>query len=117
MEITVKYENSEYRVAIGKGLLSSAGEIFSLNRKVFILTDDGVPARYAETIAKQAYKPFIHTIKSGEASKNLTVYSEILEKMLFLGFTRTDCVVAVGGGVVGDLAGFVAATFMRGIDF
>ena len=53
----------------------------------------------------------------GEASKNIKTYSAILEKLVENDFTRTDCVIAVGGGVVGDMAGFAAATFMRGIDF
>ncbi len=75
------------------------------------------PASYAKTVAAKCKEPFITAIPSGERSKSLENYKMLLEKMVENGFTRTDCVVAVGGGVVGDLSGFVAASFMRGVDF
>ena len=59
----------------------------------------------------------VYTVPQGEGSKSLAVYQKLLEAMLEAGFGRGDAVVAVGGGVVGDLAGFVAATYMRGVDF
>ena len=59
----------------------------------------------------------IITVQQGEQSKSLQTFEQLLSKMLELGFTRKDCVIAVGGGVVGDLAGFTAASYMRGIDF
>jgi 3-dehydroquinate synthase len=89
----------------------------NLNRKVLIVTDNGVPAQYAKTVASCCASPVIVTIPQGEGSKNLRNFETLCRTMLENGFTRTDCVVAVGGGVVGDLAGFAAASFMRGIDF
>lgn len=106
-----------YDINIGRGTLGSADEIFSLNRRVFIVTDDGVPDQYAKTVEGLCEKAMIFTVKQGEDAKSPSVLVELLEKMLEFGMTRTDCVVAVGGGVVGDLAGFAAATYMRGIDF
>ena len=106
-----------YDINIGRGTLGSAGEIFNLNRRVFIVTDDGVPDEYAKTVEGLCEKAMIFTVKQGEDSKSPSVLVELLKKMLEFGMTRTDCVVAVGGGVVGDLAGFAAATYMRGIDF
>ena len=84
---------------------------------MFILTDDGVPAQYAQTVADQCKEPHIHTVPQGEGSKSFAVLEELLIKMMELGFTRGDCVCSVGGGVVGDLGGFTAACYMRGIDF
>lgn len=106
-----------YDIHIGRGLLSRVGEYFSLDRRVLILTDDGVPAAYAEAVADACRTPTLVTVPQGEESKALSVWEDVLAVMLGEGLTRTDAVVAVGGGVVGDLGGFVAASYMRGVDF
>ena len=117
MEIKVQTLTGGYNIILQRGALNSVDEYLNLNRKALIVTDSGVPSVYAETVAKKAQNPYIVTIKEGEESKNFDNFKMLLEKLTEYGFTRTDCVVAVGGGVVGDLAGFCAATFMRGIDF
>ena len=106
-----------YDINVGRGLLERAGEFFSLDRKVFIITDSGVPEIYAKTISKCAKESKIVTVPEGEGSKSPETFAMLCQEMLDFGMTRTDCAVAVGGGVVGDLTGFVAASFMRGIDF
>jgi 3-dehydroquinate synthase len=106
-----------YDITVGRGLLSSAGDYFNLNRKVFILTDSGVPAEYSKAVKDASLCAKIATIPMGEESKSAENYISLLREMINFGLTRTDCVVAVGGGVVGDLAGFLAASYMRGIDF
>ena len=117
MTITVKTGVGSYNIRLKRGALEKAGEIFNLNRRVLIVTDTGVPSEYAQTVAAQCKTPIIKTIPEGEKSKRIDTYSDVLQTLTDNGFTRTDCVVAVGGGVVGDLAGFAAATYMRGIDF
>ena len=107
----------EYKIHIGAGLLHRAGGLFDLDRRVLIVTDDGVPEEYAKTVAACAKRAKIVTLPQGEATKNMDSFTLLLREMLDGGFTRQDCVVAVGGGVVGDLAGFAAACYMRGIDF
>ncbi|MBR2870136.1 MAG: 3-dehydroquinate synthase [Clostridia bacterium] len=109
-------ENS-YDVIIGKNLLNSANKYFNLNRKVLIVTDDGVPTEYSEAISKQCKTSKIVSLKSGEGSKSVDGLSKLYQAMIQMEMDRTDCIVAVGGGVVGDLAGFVASSYMRGIDF
>ena len=84
---------------------------------MLVVTDSGVPREYAEAVAAGAKESIIIVFPEGEASKNFDTYKSILEALVQGDFTRTDCVVAVGGGVTGDMAGFAAATFMRGIDF
>lgn len=106
-----------YDINIGRGLLSEADKYFNLSRKVFIVTDSGVPIEYAKAIAERSLDSRIVTVPMGEDSKSPRVYTMLLEAMIRFGMTRTDCAVAVGGGVVGDLTGFVAASYMRGIDF
>ena len=117
MEITVELGANSYPITIQRGTLARAGEYLNLQRKALVVTDSGVPAQYAETVADCCADPVIVTIPQGESSKNLRNFEELCRTMLQHGFTRTDCVVAVGGGVVGDLAGFAAASYMRGIDF
>lgn len=116
-KITVRLEKDPYDIILGVGVLSRANEFLNLDRKVLILTDSGVPSQYAQAIEKNCKDGFIYTIEQGEQSKNLDSFGKILSFMAKHRFTRTDCVVAVGGGVVGDLAGFVAASYMRGVDF
>ena len=117
MIITVNLGEQSYDITLERGALSKASSIFNLERKVLIVTDSGVPAEYALKIAKQCKSPYIVTIPQGEASKSFDNYSSLLAELVKNAFTRTDCVVAVGGGVCGDLAGFVASSYMRGIDF
>lgn len=106
-----------YDITVGRGLLARVGELLNLDRQVFIITDSGVPEEYARAVAKAAKSSVTVTVPEGEGSKSPETFVSLCEKMLKQGMTRTDCVVAVGGGVVGDLAGFAAASYMRGIDF
>ena len=117
MKITVELGNNSYDITIVCGGLAQADRFMKLDRKVLVVTDSGVPAQYAKTVAACCKEPDLVTVPQGESSKNLTNFELLCRTMLQKGFTRTDCVVAVGGGVVGDLAGFAAASFMRGIDF
>ncbi len=117
MILTTKTSVSQYDIVIKRGVLSNLKEYLNLDRKVLIVTDSGVPEIYAKTVAAQCKNGYIYTFVQGEESKNFDTYQSILKQMVTNGFTRSDCVVAVGGGVVGDMAGFAAATFMRGVDF
>ncbi len=117
MNIRMNLGINSYDIVVERGVLARAGEQLHLKRRVFIITDEGVPAKYAACVAAQCDKAHIATVKQGEGSKSIAVYEQLLKEMLSLGFDRGDCVVAVGGGVVGDLSGFVAASYMRGIDF
>lgn len=117
MNISINLGERSYDIVTGRGLLGRIGELTDLDRKVLVVTDSGVPAEYSEKVASSCKEPFVVTIEQGEKSKNFDNYKLLLETMLKNDFTRTDAVVAVGGGVVGDLSGFAAATYMRGIDF
>ena len=117
MILHLDLKENGYDIVLERGVLSRAGELLKLDRKVLVVTDSGVPAQYAETVAAQCKDAVIVTIPEGEASKCFAMFESLCKKLLEEGFTRTDCVVAVGGGVVGDLSGFVAASYMRGIDF
>lgn len=117
MLLPVNSPAGKYDVTIEKGALNRAETLIPTNGKTLIVTDDGVPKEYAEKIAKN--RPFSLTLRlpRGEKTKNLDSLKLILSKMVEASFTRKDRVVAVGGGVMGDLAGFAAAVYMRGVDF
>ena len=115
--INVITQTGNYDIDLGSGLLKNVGELLKLNRKVLIVTDDGVPKEYSEAVVRASKEPVTVTLKQGEESKNLDNLMKLERAMLEAGFTRGDCVVAVGGGVIGDLSGFAASIYMRGIDF
>ncbi|MBR5271991.1 MAG: 3-dehydroquinate synthase [Clostridia bacterium] len=117
MILRVNLPMDSYDIILERGCLKNAKDLLNLNRKCLIVTDSGVPEKYAQLVASQCFAPTLVTIEQGEKSKNIDNWKLLLETMLRNDFTRTDCVVAVGGGVVGDLTGFVAASFMRGVDF
>jgi len=117
MKLTVELKEKSYDIIIERGALNKIGELLPLQRRVLVVTDSGVPAEYAKTVADAAKDGHILTLPQGEENKNLGSFELILSALLEHSFTRTDCVVAVGGGVVGDMAGFASACYMRGIDF
>ena len=117
MIINVKNSIKSYDIVLENGILENAGDYIPASPRNIIITDSGVPASYSETVAAQVSNPYIFTIPQGESSKCFDSYMQIIKKMAELKFTRSDCVIAVGGGVVGDLSGFAAATYMRGIKF
>ena len=113
----------EYDVLVERGLLDRAGELLrevSAPGMAAIVSDDTVYALYGErtvkALEKAGYRVHSFTFPAGEGSKNLSTYADVLH---FLGehrFSRSDVVVALGGGVVGDLAGFAAATVKNAND-
>lgn len=113
----VKTSLGEYPITVLRHALSRAGELLDLDRRVLIVTDEGVPAVYAKTVARAAKEATLITLPTGESTKSIASFEKLLRVMLEKHFTRRDCVVAVGGGVIGDLCGFVASAYMRGIDF
>lgn len=117
MTLQVRTGQGQYDILIQRGGLQSVGELFDLDRKVLVVTDDGVPESYAMTVASQCGQAVLFVFPQGEKSKNLDTYTAMMDALVTHEFTRSDCIVAVGGGVVGDMAGFTAATYMRGVDF
>lgn len=123
MEILdVNITNHPYQVKIGEGLLKNTGELVANvwpTRKVALVSDDNVAPLYQEQVAtslrQSGFQVVTYQFKAGEESKSLTVVGELATQMTADGFNRDDGVIALGGGVTGDLAGFLAATYMRGL--
>ena len=116
--------SSPYDVLIGRSLLDSLGAHIKCTVgecKICIVTDDKVDALYSlraqQALQREGYSYKKFVIKNGEASKNTQNLIALLEFLAENTFTRSDCVLALGGGVVGDLAGFAAGIYLRGIRF
>lgn len=107
-----------YKVYVEAGVLNTVAS-FVAEDKLALITDDIVGPLYAanlkNTLEKLNKQVFVYTIPHGEDSKSIDCFASLLRKMTFDGFDRKAAVLALGGGVIGDLAGYVAASFMRGI--
>ena len=114
-----------YDIHIASGLLDKVGEeiekVCPKARRLAVVTDTNVDPLYSERVTKSmeaaGFYPAVFTAPAGEGTKCATHLAALWEGMMDFGLTRTDAVVALGGGVVGDLAGFAAATLLRGVDF
>lgn len=123
--LTVALPGREYDILIQRGLLARAGEhcraVLPGARKIALVSDSNVAPLYSQTVldslAGAGFETRLFTIPAGEASKNAGQLSRLWEDFMDFGLTRTDAVAALGGGVVGDLTGFAAATILRGVDF
>ncbi len=117
--LSVLSTRGAYRVWVGRGVRLELSDVLDAYRRVLIVTDDGVPEDYAAQIAGQCCpgSAVVVTLAAGEASKSPVTVERLCARMLSEGFDRHDCVVAVGGGVVGDVSGFAASCYMRGVDF
>ena len=123
--LRVDLDARAYEIRIAPGLLDAAGEHLRgacpQAARLFVVTDSTVGPLYRGRVEKSltsaGFRTAFHTVAAGESSKCASRLSELWESMMDFGLTRTDAVVALGGGVVGDLAGFAAATILRGVDF
>ena len=125
-ELTVDLGERSYPIYIGEGLLQRAGELFTKHgivkqSPVLVVSDTQVAPHYlaplTEQLEQSGYEVVSYVVPSGESSKSLDMFEQIMTQALQAGLDRKSAVVALGGGVVGDLAGYVAAAYMRGIRF
>ncbi len=113
-----------YDVIIGQGLLNESGKILKdtgISGKLGIVSDSNVAPLYLDTLTaslkEHGYEVISYVFPAGEQSKNLTTLSSILEFFAENGMTRKDTAIALGGGVTGDMTGFAAGVYMRGISY
>ncbi len=111
-----------YEIRIGQGLLDQLGDLcrpLGLGSSCLIISDSNVAPLYADrasrSLAKAGFRPELCIVRAGEGSKKWRVVIDLYSRALDVGLDRRSFIVALGGGVVGDLAGFVAATYLRGI--
>ena len=123
-KVRVELGDRSYDIYVGAGILGRLGEYFEQvcgRRRVVVITDENVGPLYGEaalgSLRGAGIKADLLSVGAGEASKRMAVVETLYDKLFDLSVERSDAILALGGGVVGDLAGFVAATFKRGIDY
>src|SRR5699024_7795769 len=120
--VTVETSTNNCQIVVKENIrFSVPAYLENTYSSIFVITDDTVAPLYADdvvqSVAENGYDVQIKAILSGEASKSMEMYEALQTSLLKAGVDRKGLIIALGGGVVGDLAGFVAATFMRGIDY
>ncbi len=122
--LSLALSTGSYDVVVGEGLLARAGALLAPvlpQKRAIVITDSAVAPLHLATLmdglAQTAIEARAITVKSGEASKDFATYSMVVDGLLDAGVERRTAVIALGGGVVGDLAGFAAATTLRGLPF
>ncbi len=123
LSVSVKVQ-PEYKVLIGKGLLNNVGSLISNIRPqgaCAVITDTNVEKLYLKTVLDSlksvGFMPSAYAFPAGEENKTMETLTGILDFMSEIPLTRSDFVIALGGGVTGDMAGFAAGVYMRGIPF
>ena len=123
--ITVPTPEGHYHICIGDGILAQAGRLLA-NRavskgQVAIVTNSDIAAHYAETLSEslrqEGYTPVLCLIPEGEAHKTLATIGNLYDQFVAAGLDRRSPIIGLGGGVIGDMAGFAAATYLRGAPF
>lgn len=122
--LRVNLKERSYDIVNEAGALARCGTLAApllRGKRVFVVTDTNVGPLYGDTVLEsfraEGLEPVLLTVQAGEQSKSPFVLTHLWEELASGGVTRADSVVALGGGVVGDLAGFAAATILRGVDF
>lgn len=125
-KIEVSFPGHQYSILIGSGLLNQLSDLLEMQGihkkdRIFIITDDQVAIHYLNhvymSLSRSGFQVHTAIVSSGEKSKCIATYDALIRKLIEVGCNRRSVILALGGGVIGDLAGFVAATYMRGIRF
>jgi 3-dehydroquinate synthetase len=122
-KIKFKNSNKDYSILIGSNILSVlSSKIKSLcpqTKKVALIFDKGVPIKYKKILLRnlKRYNVFIYKINANEKAKSIKSATFLLEKLLLKNFNRTDLIIGIGGGITGDISGFVASILKRGVNF
>ncbi|MCX7918801.1 MAG: 3-dehydroquinate synthase [bacterium] len=122
--IKVKLDKRSYYILIQPGIINLVGEHllqFGFSKRIGIVTNPTVGKYYVEpvecSLLRAGFKPKLYSIPDGEEYKNLDVVRDIYTRLVLDEFDRNSALIALGGGVIGDITGFVAATYLRGIPF
>ena len=120
--VTITGASGPYQVLVGRGLLGSLASLLEEHapaHRYALVSDSNVAALYGESTILQlkdaGLSAELFTFEAGERNKSRATWAELTDRLLRAGFGRDSCLIAMGGGVTGDLGGFVAATYMRGI--
>jgi|TARA_B100002003_G_C14072479_1_gene516009 3-dehydroquinate synthase len=121
MKLSIKPKKQSYKVIFGQNIFPRIADELKKGKKYAIITDSNIKDIYAiklkELLDKKDIKSNILAFKAGEKSKNIETCLKIIDSLSKLKYNRNDIIIALGGGVVGDMAGWIAANYLRGIDY
>ena len=116
MKLNVNLKDKSYEVIVERGIIKNITPYVDIEKKFLIVSDDRIPNVYINTIKKQLKKVDVVIFPHGENNKSLKNYQLVIDKLIQGDYSRKDYIIALGGGVVTDLAGFVASTYKRGMN-
>ena len=123
IKLNIITKTEKYPIIIGSNLTSNVSKIFKLNLidfdKCFIVIDKKIPKKFVSNIKRSLKNKKIYVLffNASEKNKNLNIVNKILEILLKKNFSRNDCLISLGGGITGDVSGFAASLFKRGLKF
>lgn len=116
MKLNVNLKDKSYEVIVERGIIKNITPYVDIEKKFLIVSDDRIPNVYINIIKKQLKKVDVVIFPHGENNKSLKNYQLVIDKLIQGDYSRKDYIIALGGGVVTDLAGFVASTYKRGMN-
>ena len=123
IKLAVKTNSEKYQIIIGKNLISNLASLLKKNsinfQKCLLIIDKNIPKKTTKKITKsfKNIKTYKYLFNANEKNKNQNTVNKILNILLNKNFSRNDCLISVGGGITGDVAGFAASLFKRGLKF
>ena len=123
IKLIVKTNSEKYPIIIGRNLVSNLSQLFKKNsinfKKCLLVLDKNIPKKYIKLISKslKRYQVYKITYDANEKNKNQKNVNKILDLLLQKNFSREDCLISIGGGITGDVVGFAASLFKRGLKF
>ncbi len=115
-KVNIHIKETPYNVYIERNILKDIASYIDINREIVIITDDFIPKTYLNIIKEEMTNSLVFEVPHGETAKSMEIAYSILDDMVDSKITRNCLVIALGGGVVGDLAGFIASIYMRGVE-
>ncbi|MGL5438995.1 MAG: 3-dehydroquinate synthase [Filifactoraceae bacterium] len=117
MQISINLQNNNYKILVEKGSIEQLPQYITPQSKIMVITDTNMPESIIKQVIGLVPKSIFHKCPSGEISKSMEEFQNIHSLLLENNFERTDYIITLGGGVIGDLGGFVASTYLRGIKY
>ena len=123
IKLNIETNTQKYPIFIGRKLSKNISQIIKSNsinfNRCVLIVDSNIPKKFVSTITKSLKNKisYIHYLKANELNKNMNSINKILEILLNKNFSRDDCLISIGGGITGDISGFAASIFKRGLKF
>ena len=117
MKLTVHSSRFDYNIFLENDLLDNIEDYIDISKRYFVISDDNIPIKIVNKVINKLNDYIFINFPEGEKSKSLEEYSRIINLLLEKGITKDSTIIAVGGGVTGDLVGFISSTLYRGVNY